>query len=240
MKHSYKLLITVVRRGRGDRVVELAKGAGASGSTVLMGRGTSALTGWKMSQNKWLAMLGLTDTEKEIIFTLCSDQELPAVISALHGAPDLCKKVPGVGFVIGVERFFRAGARTAAVNSQNLQKGMEENMDKQACAYTHQLICAIINAGFADDLMLAAREAGATGGTIVKARGTGREEDGSFFGITVMPEKEILMIVAKTEGAPPILKAIRGCPCLQDPGVGIVFCMPAEDFFLLGAHRRDY
>ena len=46
---------------------------------------------------------------------------------------------------------------------------------------SHQLICVIVNAGYADDVMNAARTAGATGGTVINARGTGREEDVKLF-----------------------------------------------------------
>ena len=101
-------------------------------------------------------------------------------------------------------------------------------------ASTHELISVIVNAGFADDVMAAARKAGATGGTIINARGTGREEDVKFFGITIVPEKELLLILTTRETAPSILEAIRTQPYLTEPGMGIAFCMPVEQFMPLG------
>ena len=55
----------------------------------------------------------------------------------------------------------------------------------------HEVIFAIVNAGFADDAMVVAREQGVRGGTILNARGVAREKEAAFFGITIHAEKEI-------------------------------------------------
>lgn len=212
------LLICVVRRSRGDRIVELARGAGAAGSTVLMGRGTA--------QNRLLHLLCLADTHKELVFTLAQASIMPAIIQAVRNAPDLCKRSPGIGFTMRVRDFKRSG------RGHPLPETHEGNIMTEA---DRQLICAIVNSGLADDIMIAARAAGARGGTILKARGTGTEKDGSFFGITIVPEKEILMIISPRSESGAILKAIEQCDCLSEAGAGIVFCMGVEDFFPLGA-----
>ena len=98
----------------------------------------------------------------------------------------------------------------------------------------HELISIIVNTGFADEIMEAARKAGATGGTILNAKGTGRAEDVKFFGITIVPEKEFIVIVVPKNKAKGILKAIQEVPCLNQPGVGIAFCVDVVRFQLLG------
>lgn len=221
MNANSKLLLCVVRRGRGDRVVSIAKNAGAKGSSVLFGRGTA--------HNKILRILCLADTEKEVVFTIAADQELFPIIEALRTAPDLCQKAPGIGIVLNVTAFFHASNNSS---TNGVALASQENdcvMEKE-----HKLVCAIVNAGLADDLMHAAREAGATGGTIFRARGTGTEADSAFFGITIVPEKEMLMILTQSGQAARIVSAIKESPCLAEPGVGIVFTMPVEDFFPLG------
>lgn len=216
------LLISVVRRSRGDRVVELARAAGAQGSTVLLGRGTA--------KNRILRLLCLADTEKEVVFTIANDVIMPNIIAALRSAPDLCRKMPGIGFTIDVTSFMRPGAAPQTSN-----EGCP--MPKES-SVRRQLLCVIANAGFSDDIMHAAREAGARGGTIIRARGTGTEKDGSFFGITIVPEKELVMILATDAEAEKIVPAIRGCSCLAEPGTGIIFSMPVTDFFPLGAANQ--
>ncbi len=209
------LLITVVRRTRGERVVELARNAGAKGSTIFLGRGVSS--------SSLLRLLCLGDTEKEVIFTLAAPEQMPAIIEALKSAPDLCKKVPGIGLTIDVSRFIRSGSESI------LQSAGDSSMNA-----AYQLICVIANSGFAYDIMHVARDAGASGGTIVKARGTANESDSSFFGITIVPEKDVVLILAPDAGSGPIINAIRNCEFLAEPGAGIIFTLPVSDFFPLG------
>ena len=98
----------------------------------------------------------------------------------------------------------------------------------------HQLITVILNRGFADDVMAAARNAGAGGGTVLNARGTAKEDDEKFFGVHIVPEKEMLQIVVSEEKKEAVLNAIRELPCLSQPGSGICFCSEIEDFSILG------
>ena len=92
------------------------------------------------------------------------------------------------------------------------------------------LITFIVNHGDAYDVMAAAREAGAKGGTIMNAHGTGREGDVKFFGINLMSEKEMLLIVAEKDLAQKILEAVRDLPIFKKPGGGIIYTTDVERF----------
>lgn len=214
-----KLLVVIVRRGRGDYVAKLARKAGATGCTILFGRGTGS--------SNILRLLGLADTEKELVFTISDRQIMPGIIHILKNTPDLCRKVPGIGFVIDVLSFFRPS--DADDKSPIFPKGRKQMEQSE-----HELICAIVNAGLADDVMHDARKAGARGGTILRARGTATGQDCSFFGISIVPEKEFLMILSSRALADTIAEAVAGAKCLSEPGSGVVFRMPVEDFFQLG------
>ena len=72
----------------------------------------------------------------------------------------------------------------------------------------HEVIFAIVNAGFAEDVMDVARENGARGGTILNARGVVKEDTAHFFGITVRADKEILMMVVEKTIRDRVLNAI--------------------------------
>ena len=62
-------------------------------------------------------------------------------------------------------------------------------------ANSHELIICIVNNGFSDTVMDAAKDAGARGGTVLNARGTANKEAESFFHIAIQPEKEVVMIL---------------------------------------------
>ncbi len=91
------------------------------------------------------------------------------------------------------------------------------------------LIMTIINRGFADQVIDAAREAGAHGGTIFYARGTGIHEVEKFFAIAIQPEKEIVLNVVRHEDTQDIMHAIVAAAGLKTPGRGLSFALPITD-----------
>ena len=94
--------------------------------------------------------------------------------------------------------------------------------------YTHQAIICIVNSGYSDDVMDAAKKFGARGGTVLNARGTANKDAEKFFGISVEPEKEIVMIVVPTECKDDILHALYKEVGLDSPGQGIAFALPVD------------
>jgi nitrogen regulatory protein PII len=97
------------------------------------------------------------------------------------------------------------------------------------------LITCIIARGEADKVMSVARQAGARGGTILPARGTGTEDDRKFLGIPMMlAEKEVLLIVANCDQLPAIVDAIRNKLSSYKKIKGssnVVYTTPIGDFF---------
>ena len=95
--------------------------------------------------------------------------------------------------------------------------------------YKHEVIMCIVNSGFSDSVMDAARELGARGGTVIRARGTANAEAEKLFNIAIQPEKEIVMILVDTKIKNDILHALYKAVGLKTPGQGIAFSMPVED-----------
>jgi len=85
------------------------------------------------------------------------------------------------------------------------------------------LITFIVSHGDANDIMTAARAAGAKGGTILNGHGTRREEDVQFFGMSLVSEKEMLVIVAEQDSAKNILSAVKDFPAFKKNGGGIIY-----------------
>jgi nitrogen regulatory protein PII len=93
----------------------------------------------------------------------------------------------------------------------------------------HEVIFAIVNSGFAEDVMDVAREQGVRGGTILNARGVAGEEAAAFFGITLHAEKEILMLVVEKDCRDQILNAIYKQMGMAKKAQGIAFSLPVSD-----------
>ena len=93
----------------------------------------------------------------------------------------------------------------------------------------HEVIFAIVNSGYAEDVMDIAREQGVRGGTILNARGVVKEEAAAFFGITLHQEKEILMMVVEKSIRDNVLNAIYKQMGMAKKAKGIAFSLPVSD-----------
>lgn len=217
---SYKLLIGIVPHNSGELIADAAKSAGAGGGTIAMGRGTAS--------NGVLQLLGLGDTSKDIVYIIIKNSIKQAVYDAIIKASE--KKAHfGVMFTLDTPGFIRAGYLAESDVSEKSEG--EETMKSEN---NYQMINVIINKGYAEDAMAAARKAGAGGGTIIGARGTAKEGDAAFFGMKIVPEKEMLMILVPAEKKSAIVEAITALPCFAEAGSGIIFCNEAQDFTVLG------
>ena len=219
-----KLLISMVGRHKGEKLVAVAKAAGARGGTITHGRA--------VVDSKILQALLLADVQQDIVFTLMRAEAKPVFEAIRTAARENPKKLGGIAIMLDVSGMLVRLMNTSEENGSLSQAGQQTRSDTMDSGYT--LLTVIVNTGYADDVMAEARKAGARGGTIMTARGTASEEDVKFFGITLVPEKEVLMIVAEKDTVEPILAAIRTVPTLAEPGGGIVYSMNVEEFAVLG------
>ena len=93
----------------------------------------------------------------------------------------------------------------------------------------HEVIFAIVNSGYADDVMDIARAKGVRGGTVLDGRGVIREDAAEFFGISLHQEKEIVMMVVEKDIRDGVLNAIYEQMGMGKKARGIAFCLPVSD-----------
>lgn len=93
----------------------------------------------------------------------------------------------------------------------------------------YEAVFCIVNTGFSELVMDAAKEVGARGGTVLHARGTANKEAEQFFHITIQPDKEIVMILVTADIKDAVLHAIYQHAGLKSEGQGIAFSMPVDD-----------
>lgn len=92
----------------------------------------------------------------------------------------------------------------------------------------HEIIFCIINAGFSQVVMEAAKKAGAKGGTIIRGRGTADPESEQLFQISVQPDKEIVMIIVPAGIKDDVLRAVYQEAGLGAESQGIAFSLPVS------------
>lgn len=213
-----KLIISIVPHDKGEKLTRAAMESGCRGGTVLIGRG--------LAKSNLQAILGLGESTKDIILMIVEDSVKNSVFNAIIKATSKEKSNFGEIFVTKVDSFFRGG---------NLITEEKKNSEKTM----NEMISVIVNKGYADDVMAAARSAGAGGGTVLNARGTARENDERFFGMHIVPEKEMLIIIVPTEKKDNVMNAIQNLKCLKEQGMGIAYSSEVEDFSLLGKKKEQ-
>jgi len=218
-----KLLISIVQRKLGNVLVSTTKEAGARGGTILIGKG--------VANNAMLHALGLGDSDKDIVFTLLKRQEVSRVLNALAHFREKKRLNSGIAMLIDVPDML-----SHLTDGEKGEIEMKETPNNNNIE-SSTLIVSIVNKGFADEIMDTLRKEGATGGTIINGSGTGKEEDVKFFGVQLVPEKELLLVVVEKNKTQHILKTIQSIPLLAEPGTGIAFCIDVEKFITLGGNR---
>lgn len=91
----------------------------------------------------------------------------------------------------------------------------------------YKLIVAVVQRGYSDEVVFAAKSAGAKGAVILQGKGNGSSER-KFFGFKIDPENEVVLILVKEEVVVPIMKAIYSSTDYQSLARGMVFALPVS------------
>ena len=93
----------------------------------------------------------------------------------------------------------------------------------------HEVVFCIVNSGYAEAVMDSARDAGATGGTVLHASGTANPQAERFFGLTIEPRKDMVMILVDSKIKEQVLHNLYRDVGLKTPSQGIAFTLPVND-----------
>ena len=205
------LITVIVDCGKGSRVLRIARDNEVTGGTVLMADGTI--------RHGLLNFLGITDTRKEMIMMAAERESADHALIALDREFEFSKPNHGIAYMTQLCRV--TGAASLDCRAEDDREG----------EYMYQVINAIVDKGRAEEVIEAASEAGAKGGTIINARGAGIHETRRVFAIDIEPEKEIVMILAKNEFVDGIIQSINERLEMDKPGNGIIFVQRAIKTF---------
>lgn len=211
-KVTLQLYCVIVNDGLGKKVIKVAKANNITGTTVMIGKGTVFGT--------FLEFLGLNDVRKELVLMAADSLTGSQAIEAIGEKLGFHKPNHGIAFCIPIEKIY--GSKR--YDEFNKIKNEEKNMN-------HKLILTIVDRGNAERVIDAATVAGSQGGTILNARGSGIHETQKIFNIEIVPEKEVVLIIAKNEDVANITEEIRKELKIDDPGRGIIFVLDITDTY---------
>ncbi|MBQ2936047.1 MAG: P-II family nitrogen regulator [Lachnospiraceae bacterium] len=211
------LMTTIINRSLAKKFLKLYDEEGLEVMLFTLGAGTAS--------GDVLDYLGLESTEKAVIFTVLEEGRWLATKKDLQKKFQIDAPGGGIAFIVPLSSIGGKKTLQFLTANQEFQKE-EESVLKDT---VHELIVVIANQGYIDLVMDAARGAGAYGGTVIHAKGTGMEQAEKFMGVFIAAEKEMIFIVAKKEQKNDIMKAVMEQAGIDSKAKSIVFSLPVTD-----------
>lgn len=211
------LMTTIVDRKVGKKYLELYKSNEQHVMFTSLGEGTAS--------SDMLDYLGLDKAEKLVVFSVQEEDDWLRIKKQLQQKLKIDAPGGGIAFIIPLSSIGGKKALQFLLEKQDYQKEEESTLKDTE----RELIIVIANQGNIELIMDAAREAGAYGGTVIHARGTGMEKAEHFMGVSLAAEKEMIFIVAKKEQKNNIMKAIMEKAGMESRAKSIVFSLPVTD-----------
>lgn len=192
-----------------------------------------AMYGKGTASSSLLNYFGLEDIKKYIYFSLINYREKNNILRDIDKSLNLEKPGHGILFTVPIS------SSTKHIKNKIEENSKEVNMDKEIInenKKNYELIVTIVNDGHSESVMNAAKSKGAGGGTILKGRSLlENSSKNQFLGITIEPEKDIVLIVANSNKKKEIMEAITDKSGLKTKGNGIMFSLPIDD--AVGLHE---
>ncbi len=175
------------------------------------------------ASEKTLSYLGLANTQRVMFESIVRDEDLVDIIKDSYSELDIGAIGSGLMLLIPIDGVGGMSSLKYFVGENPVEKE-NESMSQES---KNVLIITVADKGNTDLIMDAAREAGASGGTVVKAKGTGAEI-AKFFGVSISEEKEMVYIVSKREDRDNIMHAIMDKAGANTDAHGVVFSLPVD------------
>jgi len=217
-----EFLITIVNEGQDGAIVKILNDNSVSVAFSSHGKGTAS--------SDLYEVFGLGNNSKHVVFSLIKESAWPAIRRGLKERFAISNYAKGVAILVDIDSVCGVSAYKFLTNTRTLAEGKGvaavENIEKKD---DYQVVMAIVNDGFTDLVMDAAKKAGARGGTILTAHGTGNTDIAKFFGVVITPEKQIVVILVPKAIKDKVIESIYKEVGINTKGQGIAFSFSCSD-----------
>jgi len=217
------LVLSVIDRPKHGALTALYRNAGAKLIMTKLARGTA--------KSEHLSAYDLAPTEKAVVSGVLGAAGTKQLMR--EARQKLYIDIPGNGIMMALPLKSVAGGSLLAYLADG------ENGGRPAMQFEHELIVIILNEGHADAVMDAARRAGAGGGTILHAKGTGSVGNERFLNVSLADEKDTIYIVAETGEKAAIMRAVSEKAGPGTPAGAICFSLPISSVVGLRAKPEE-
>lgn len=190
------------------------------------------------ASSEMMDILGLGTIDKGVLVSLLPKEKAGGMLRQLHSTLRLGLPGSGIAFTMPL-----SGANALLFRMLDPLAGGEEPLPAERKEATkmeerkHMLIAAIVNQGYSEKVMDAAKAAGARGGSVLHSRhmvDVDSEDAVRFWGLNIQEEKEIILILASSENKLNIMKAIGESCGMRTESQGLVVSLPIDSAIGLG------
>ncbi len=215
-RSAVELLVSVVDVPQSEKVLRLYRDTHVLVDFVCMAHGTA--------KTEMLDLLGIGETAKAIVLCLTDQERARLLLDRLgHG---LQMRYPGKGIAFTVP-INGIGVRWHRLLTQmEVESEGAESMSKSERACGLDAVVVVMERGYTNVAMDAARKAGARGGTVIAARGIAEDEVKRFFGIEIQAEKEIVFLIVRSEERQEVMTALMKAVGMNTRSHGLVLSVP--------------
>ena len=211
------MLVTITDRKLTRRFTAFYEEQGMPVSVITVGNGTAS--------SEVMAYFGLDGSEKSLLFHFITDATWKTVKRQLRMQMQIDLPGVGIAFLIPVSSIGGKKVLDYLTCGQQFEKGEESTLKDTK----YELLVAIANQGYTEEIMNAARQVHAAGGTIIHAKGTGSQMAEKFMGVTLVPEKEMVFIVVRKDKKNDIMRAIMDQAGPGTKAGTVMFSLPVTD-----------
>lgn len=211
------MMATISDRNQVRRFLAFYKEYGITVTFLTFGQGTAA--------SEVLDAFGLEAAEKAILFAFVTDAEWEKIKTGLQRQIKIDIPGSGIAFIVPLSSIGGKKQLQFLIEGREFKKGEESALKDTK----YELLVVIANQGYTEMIMDAAREANASGGTVIHAKGTGAEKAEKFLGVSIAAEKEMIFMVTRKENKNAIMKAIMEKAGIESKARSIVFSLPVTE-----------
>lgn len=180
-----------------------------------LGRGTAT--------NEHLSLYNLEVSEKALLSTVSDADSMKRMIKLAKQRMFI--DIPGNGIIMAIPIKSVGGGKTLVY----ITDGKTPEGGKPKMEFENELIIVILNEGYSDAVMEAARSVGATGGTVLHAKGTMKTQTEKFFGVSLAEEKDMIYIVSSSKKKSEIMRAINRSAGTDTEAGAFCFSLPISE-----------
>lgn len=215
------MIISIIERGKAAGYISMMKKHSIDFHMRSTGTGTAS--------SEMMDILGLASNYKDVVFSFAPYKAVKALATAIAKDLGTWGTYNGLMMILSTSAIGRITSELILHSTQGTQFEGDDNA--MASEYQHSLIFITVNRGYTDAVMQTAKKAGATGGTVIRARMAGAEQSEHLSDLQIQDEKEIVAIFAPDSVRNEIMNAVNENFGIRSEARGVICSVPVDKAF---------